>query len=70
MSAEPLVDLVVAIHDPGRPLERGVRTLLDQGLELGRELRISVVCHNTPIESVRSNLSSETAGAVRLVARG
>lgn len=67
MSGEPLVDFVVAIHDPGRPLERGLRTLLDQGLELGSELRVTVVCHNIPIESVRERLSAETRGVVRFL---
>lgn len=67
VSAEPLVDLVIAIHDPGRPLERGLRTVLNQGLAPGSELRITVVCHNIPVESVRARLGAETRAAVRLL---
>lgn len=67
MNAEPLVDFVVAIHDPERPLERGLRTLLDQGLRPGSDLRVTVVCHNTSIEAVRGRLSVETSGAVRFL---
>lgn len=64
---EPLVDLVIAIHDPGRPLERGLRSLLQQGLDIGSGLRITVVCHNIPIDSVRDTLSPETRDAVRFL---
>lgn len=67
MSTDPLVDLVIAIHDPERPLERGLRTLLDQGLEPGRDLRITVVCHNTSVESVRKKLSATTVELVRFL---
>ncbi|MEO6942464.1 MAG: glycosyltransferase family A protein [Terrimesophilobacter sp.] len=67
MTAVPLVDLVVAIHDPTRPLERGLRAILNQGMELGSELRVSVVCHNTSVESVRGRLSAETSESVRFL---
>lgn len=66
-NATPLVDLIIAIHDPDRPLERGIRSLFDQGLMLGSELRVSVVCHNLEITEVRSRLSEETRAAVRFL---
>ncbi|MET0932623.1 MAG: glycosyltransferase family A protein [Mycetocola sp.] len=54
MSAEPDVDIVIAVHDPRRPIERAVGSVLDRN---GSRLRVTVVCHNTPTGAIRDRLA-------------
>lgn len=51
----PDVDVVVAVHDPRRPVDRAVRSALDQE---GCVVRVTVVCHNTDPAGVGRRLSS------------
>jgi hypothetical protein len=53
----PLVDAVVAVHDPSRPIARAVQSLTESGLRPGEEVRITVVCHNVPAEQISEQLS-------------
>lgn len=56
VSSGPIVDVIIPIHEPSRPLERALRSLLVTGLAVGVEALITVVCHNTPAAEVRSRL--------------
>lgn len=44
---KPFVDLVIACHDPSRPLERAVRSVL-AGETARRQVRVTVVAHGQP----------------------
>lgn len=53
------IEVVIPVHDPARPLERGLRSILAQraGLAaLGVELGATVVCHNIPVEAIKESL--------------
>lgn len=64
---EPRVDVVIAVHDPARPLGRAIGSLLQSGLELESELRITVVCHNVDTELVLSTLDDAARRAIRVM---
>ena len=66
--AEPLVDAVIAIHDPGRPIARAVRSLIESGLPVGDGgVRITVVCHNLPARAVSDALGEDLTAHARLI---
>ena len=54
-----LVDAILPVHDATRPLGRAIASLLESGLELGPELRITVVCHNITAGEIRAALPVE-----------
>lgn len=60
-----LVDAVIAVHDPSRPVERAVASLTRSGLRLGDDLRITVVCHNLPVALIETRLSRFDPSGVR-----
>ncbi len=66
-----LLDVVIAVHTPDRPVGRAVASLLEGGLaaEAGarRRLRINVVCHNTDVEPIRQRVAPEHRGLVRFL---
>ncbi|RKQ85933.1 glycosyltransferase involved in cell wall biosynthesis [Mycolicibacterium mucogenicum 261Sha1.1M5] len=49
----PQVDVIIATHTPERDLERSVASVLDHTVA---DLRLTVVCHNTPSINVRERL--------------
>jgi hypothetical protein len=53
----PEVDVVIAVHDPGRPVLRAVNSVLDHNRA---SLRVTVVCHNTPESGIRNLLAAHT----------
>lgn len=66
-----LLDLVIAVHTPDRPVERAVASLFAGGLPTdpaasGR-LRINVVCHNTEVEPIRQRVAPEHRDTVRFL---
>lgn len=66
-----LVDVVVAVHTPDRPIERTVASLMASGLPTepgaaGR-LRVTVVCHNTEAAPIRERVAREHRDRVRFV---
>jgi hypothetical protein len=66
-----LVDVVVAVHTPDRPVERTVASLMASGLPTGpaeaKRLRVTVVCHNTAVEPIRARVAPEHRELVRFV---
>lgn len=50
----PLVDVVIAVHQPSRPVERAVGSVLDGSFQ---RVRVTVVVHNTETAPVRDRLS-------------
>lgn len=65
-SSAPLVDVIIAIHDPARPLQRAIDSLRAQRLDDG-VLTITVVCHNLAAAEVRGILEPEVIESVRLL---
>lgn len=66
-----LVDVVIAVHTPDRPIERTVASLMESGLpteasSAGR-LRVTVVCHNTAAGPLRERVAPEHRDLVRFV---
>ncbi|HWV49073.1 MAG TPA: glycosyltransferase family A protein, partial [Microbacterium sp.] len=48
------VDVIVAVHDPARPIERAVASVLTSD----SVAKVIVVCHNIPIDPIRARLGS------------
>lgn len=58
------IEVVIPVHDPARPLERGLASILGQRAELsalGVDLRATVVCHNIPVDGIKDSLPSKLA---------
>jgi hypothetical protein len=55
----PEVDVVVAVHDPRRPVARAVASALDQP---GASVRVTVVCHNTGAAGIAARLDRVPGG--------
>jgi hypothetical protein len=51
----PDVDVIIAIHDLRRPIERAVGSVLDHN---HIEVRLTVVCHGIPVEAVAGRLGN------------
>lgn len=68
---EVLLDVVIAVHTPDRPIERAVASLLAGGLPVGHgqpsRLRITVVCHNTEVAPIRARLPAAHRDRVRFL---
>lgn len=66
-----LVDMVIAVHSPDRPIERAVASLIAGGLPtepgISGRLRISVVCHNTDVAPIRDRVAPEHRGLIRFL---
>lgn len=66
-----LVDVVIAVHTPDRPIERAVASLLAGGLptepESANRLRVTVVCHNTEVAPIRARIPAAHQARVRFV---
>ena len=61
--SEPLVDLVIPVHDPGRPVGRAVRSVLDGDPD---GVRVTVVCHGISRDAVMGQFEG-LAGGLRVV---
>lgn len=62
--SEPLVDVVIPVHDPGRPVGRAVRSVLD-GAPAG--VRVTVVCHGIGRDAVLGQFEGLDSDALRVV---
>lgn len=60
--AQPSVDVIIAVHQPTRPIERAVASVLDH---TRAPIRVTVVVHNTDPEPLRARLAAY-AGDARL----
>lgn len=58
------VDVVIAVHDPARPLARAVRSVLDHN---GEGVRLTIVCHDVPAAAIASTLPREHRDRVRFL---
>src|SRR4051794_26592113 len=63
------IEVVVPVHDPARPLARGLGSIVSQQDELtalGVELRVTVVCHNIAVEDIQNSVPEEFSGQASL----
>jgi hypothetical protein len=63
MTDEPAVDVVIAVHDPSRRVDRALRSLVDPG---GR-VRVTVVCHGLDADAVSPQIREGKHPSVRVV---
>lgn len=50
---QPLVDVIIAVHNPARPIARAVASVLRHTRS---DVRVTVVCHNTDRAGIAANL--------------
>lgn len=66
-----MLDLVIAVHTPDRPVGRAVASVVHGGLPTDpgspRRLRINVVCHNTDVDPIRERVAPEHRHLVRFL---
>ena len=53
--SEPRVDVIIPVHTERRPIARAVASVLDGSAE---DIRVNVVCHNTPLEGIAEALGA------------
>jgi hypothetical protein len=66
-AAEPVavgVDVVIAVHDPARPIARAVRSVLDHN---GEGVRLTVVCHDVPAAEIAAALPQQHRDRARFL---
>lgn len=61
---EASVDVIIAVHDSTRPVQRAIDSL-QEDRRAGVSLTVSVVCHNISVEEIRSTLTPEAVATVR-----
>lgn len=61
----PLVDMIIAIHDVRRPLERAIRSVLPEDGVRPDWLRVTIVCHNISANEIAARLPSDVVTSVR-----
>ena len=64
MSGQSSVDVVIAVHQQERPVERAVSSVLS---DAPAGTRVVLVCHNLPTDAVRRRLPDEVMDRVDLV---
>lgn len=65
----PLVDVIIPVHTPARPVDRAVGSVLAGGLAAGDRggVHITVVCHNVGTAPIRDRLAPAHRPLVELV---
>lgn len=58
------VDVVIAVHDPARPIARAVRSVLDHN---GEGVRLTIVCHEVPASRIAAELPDKHREQVRFL---
>ena len=58
----PLVDVIVACHNPSRPVNRAVRSIIDGN---GQHARAVVVCHNRDISEIKAVIDQDLHPHIR-----
>ncbi|PLC10966.1 hypothetical protein AUQ48_00225 [Kocuria flava] len=67
--AAPLVDVIIPVHTPARPVDRAVASALAGGLPAGPGgVQVTVVCHNVDPALIRERLDTADRDRVELVA--
>jgi hypothetical protein len=61
---EPVVDVIIAVHDERRAVERAVSSVLDGA---DGSVRVTVVCHGIPADAIRRRLGAVDEATVRVV---
>ncbi|KQV25473.1 glycosyltransferase [Yonghaparkia sp. Root332] len=61
-----VLDLVIAVHTVDRPIRRAVESVLGDSDDA--RVRVTVVCHEVPVDDIRPLLDGLPAGRVRLIA--
>jgi len=62
----PDVDVVIAVHDPRRRVGRAVASVLDGGQV---RTRVTVVCHNLPVEAIHESFARDGMDAAHPAVR-
>lgn len=62
----PLLDVVIAVHNPQRPISRAVRSLLDSAGS--NDVRVTVVCHGVSIEAIQDAVGEAEGTRLRYLA--
>lgn len=58
------IEVVIPVHDPARPVGRGIRSVLEQRSELaqlGVALSVTVVCHNISVAEISGSIAETLA---------
>lgn len=63
----PAVDVIIATHNAGRPVERAARSVLDGWDANHGAVRVSIVCHNTDSAPVRERFGAALPPEVRFL---
>lgn len=58
------VDVVIAVHQPTRPIDRAVRSVLDHN---GDGVRLTIVCHEVPAAAIAARLPPAHRDQVRFL---
>lgn len=70
MTGTARVDVVIAVHNDRRPVDRAVRSVLAEQAELGpaESINVIVVCHNIDVAAIAAKLGPELSSRVDLLA--
>ncbi|WP_144837314.1 glycosyltransferase family 2 protein [Kocuria rosea] len=68
-AATPLVDVIIAVHNTKRPLDRSVRSAMRGGVPIAESggLRVTIVCHNVSQDAIASALPPDTREACTFI---
>jgi hypothetical protein len=66
-ATQPVVDVIIPVHDAGRPVDRAIRSVLDNRILSSGGLAVTVVCHNISAEAIAATLSPEARAASTLL---
>ena len=61
---EIAVEVIVPVHDRGRPLARAVASVAESGLRWGDQVVVTVVAHNLPVDAAEDMLASVPSDAL------
>ncbi|GAB3144570.1 glycosyltransferase family 2 protein [Marisediminicola antarctica] len=65
MTNAPVVDLIIAVHDPLRPIRRAVESVI-AGMTPER-LRVSIICHGIPAGEIQRQLEGIDYSCLRII---
>lgn len=68
--ADPIVDVVIAVHTSTRPIKRAVASVLDGNAMLGtgkEAVRLTIVCHNVDVAVIAAEIPAPHRDRVRFL---